>query len=127
MENKLFEFDNRLKNLDIMLGLLESKLNSLPQEITNGYPELMHISLNDINPEIAKINSSSNNNVNNTNMNKTISSPGNNRSNSGVEVAAAEAPKEEVAEVNKELTANEKLLKFIEENEDITTYYNMLK
>jgi hypothetical protein len=38
-----------------MLGLLESKLGSLPPEITNLYPELIRISLNDINPEIVKI------------------------------------------------------------------------
>lgn len=38
-----------------MLGLLEAKLGSLPPEITNNYPELIRISLNDINPEIVKI------------------------------------------------------------------------
>jgi hypothetical protein len=55
VEKRLFEFDNRLKNLETMLGLLESKLGSLPPEITNNYPELIRISINDINPEIVKI------------------------------------------------------------------------
>ena len=117
-----------------MLGLLESKLNSLPPEISNGYPELIYISLNDVNPEIVKVNPTI---INDTNANNS-STRGNNSSrnavntentaNSGVESTSAEAPKEEIREVvSKEPTAKEKLDKFIEENEDITTYYNMLK
>lgn len=44
-----------------MLSLLESKLGSLPPEITNNYPELIRISLNDINPELVKIQQYQNN------------------------------------------------------------------
>lgn len=115
-----------------MLGLLESKLNSLPPEITNGYPELIHISLNDVNPEIVKLNPSTNNNLNSNseynargaNHDGNAGIQNNTRSGTG---DGAEAAKDEVKEHDKEPTAQEKLAKFIEENEDITTYYNMLK
>ena len=129
VEKKLFQFDNRLKNLEVMLSLLESKLNSLPPEITNSYPELIHISLNDVNPEIVKINPAlkNNNNNNNSNSFKGFENSGNPRAIENVENQGAEAPKEEVQEVISEPTAQEKLTKFVEENEDITTYYNMLK
>jgi hypothetical protein len=114
-----------------MLGLLESKLYSLPAEITKGYPELVHISLNDLNPEIAKINSSGNANGNSSKSYNPRGADGNGNplsANDGkIQGEAAEAQREEVKEVSKELTANERLVKFIEENEDITTYYNMLK
>ena len=112
-----------------MLGLLESKLNSLPPEITNGYPELVHISLNDVKPEIVKINPTVNNAINAPNAkgaenNRNPSFEGH-AGNSSAEVA--EAQKDKNKDVNKEPTAQEKLEKFIEENEDITTYCNMLK
>lgn len=112
-----------------MLSLLESKLNSLPPEITNSYPELIHISLNDVNPEIVKINPALNNNNNNNNANsvKGLENSGNPGATGNVGNSGAEAPKEEVQEISREPTAQEKLAKFVEENEDITTYFNMLK
>jgi hypothetical protein len=112
-----------------MLGLLESKLNSLPSEITKNYPDLIHISINDINPEILKINQVLTNNetnqgenqINNNQSNK-VSNTDNNNNADTVNIA-----KEEEIEVNREPTAQEKLTKLVEENEDITSYYRMLK
>lgn len=43
-----------------MVTLLESKLNSLPTDITSKYPPLVHCSLNEINPEINLIGLNSN-------------------------------------------------------------------
>lgn len=52
VENKLSSFDNKLREMEIMVTLLEAKLNSLPPEITSKYPDLTYCSLNDINPVI---------------------------------------------------------------------------
>jgi len=111
-----------------MLGLLESKLNSLPPEITKNYPDLIHISLNDVNPEIVKItqiNNIENNagiNQNKNNNNRDI----NNKENSE-NMDKDDVIKEDIVEENRESTPQEKLAKLVEENEDIKSYYNMLK
>jgi hypothetical protein len=66
-----------------MLCLLESKLGSLPPEITNLYPELIRISLNDIHPEIVKITQiQNNNNEHLQNISNNINNNYNNNSNS---------------------------------------------
>ncbi len=45
--------DRKIRDIDIMVTLLESKLNSLPEEITKNYPSLQHISLDNITPVIS--------------------------------------------------------------------------
>ena len=39
--------DNKLKEVEVMVSLFESKLNSLPSDITSKYPELQNYQLND--------------------------------------------------------------------------------
>ena len=48
-DEKLAEFDKKLDDLEIMTTLLESKLNSLPENITSTYPPLEPCTLDDIN------------------------------------------------------------------------------
>ena len=47
-EEKLSEFDNKLNDLDAMTTLLEAKLKSLPENITSTYPPLEPVNLDDI-------------------------------------------------------------------------------
>ena len=49
-EEKLSEFDNKLNDLDAMTTLLEAKLKSLPENITSTYPPLEPVNLGDIIP-----------------------------------------------------------------------------
>jgi hypothetical protein len=44
--------DKKIREIDIMVTLLEAKLNSLPVDITSKYPEQVHCSIDDITPEI---------------------------------------------------------------------------
>ena len=55
-ETKLANFDKKIKEIEIMVSLLEFKLNSLPPEITSKYPPLTYSCLNDINPQILSTN-----------------------------------------------------------------------
>ena len=52
VEDKFQSFDQKLDDLEIMITLLESKLNSLPPEITSTYPQLQQCNLDDVNPVI---------------------------------------------------------------------------
>lgn len=120
-----------------MLGLLESKLNSLPPEIINNYPELTHISLNDNKGDIVKITNISNNlantNAHGNNMNDSIANQRENNKKNSLNDNDDNArtnidePIQEEPEKESEPTPQEKLTKFLEENEDIKVYYNMLK
>lgn len=62
-EDKLFHFDNKLKELEVMVSLFESKLNSLPSDITSKFPEMTSEKLGDF-TNLTQIN-----NVNNANIN----------------------------------------------------------
>lgn len=53
VEEKLQNFDKKLNDLEIMTTLLESKLNSLPPEITSQFPQLQQCTLDDVNPVIS--------------------------------------------------------------------------
>ena len=59
VEDKFQSFDEKLDDLEIMISLLESKLNSLPPEITSTYPSLQQCNLDDVNPVINIVPSSS--------------------------------------------------------------------
>ena len=51
-DEKLAEFDQKLNDLDVMTTLLEAKLNSLPEKITSGYPDIPVVKFDDLNPKI---------------------------------------------------------------------------
>ena len=53
-DEKLAEFDQKLNDLDVMTTLLEAKLNSLPEKITSGYPDIPVVKFDDLNPKIIK-------------------------------------------------------------------------
>ena len=51
-DEKLAEFDQKLNDLDVMTTLLEAKLNSLPEKITSGYPDIPVVKFDDLNAKI---------------------------------------------------------------------------
>ena len=53
-DEKLAEFDQKLNDLDVMTTLLEAKLNSLPEKITSGYPDIPNVKFDDLNAKIIK-------------------------------------------------------------------------
>lgn len=125
-----------------MVTLLEYKLNSLPEPVTSKYPALVHLSLTDINPEIVPIiynNSNVNaSNINNPTQNQTntINNPNpvpeenvvnKEQANSQIE-ENKEAVVEPVAE-SVELTAEQKLNAFLEENksQNLDRLFKMVK
>jgi hypothetical protein len=137
-----------------MVTLLESKLNSLPEEITSKYPPLVHCALNEINPEInmigANVSLSSNNIGGSSNnheaVNKENAAVSQNtqtiqvESNSGdisTENKESKENQEKYSEENKtesipepiEETPEQKLKSFIEQNnsEDLERLLKMLK
>ena len=52
VEDRLEEYDKKMDDLEIMTTLLESKLNSLPEEITSTYPPLTQCNLDDMIPTV---------------------------------------------------------------------------
>ena len=137
-----------------MVTLLESKLNSLPPEITSKYPPLFHCSLNEINPEInsentvvvvsnstTNINIVQENTQNNQNKEKEaevrVNNNNSNTENNTVAVednvstnANPEANANQAANVEPiEETPEQKLKSFIENNpnEDLEGLLKMLK
>jgi hypothetical protein len=52
VEKRFQHFDKRINDLEVMVTLLESKLNSLPPDVTSTYPQLTTCTLDDVNPVI---------------------------------------------------------------------------
>lgn len=140
VETKLGNFENKMRDIEIMVKLLESKLNSLPPEITSKYPQLVHSTLNDINPEINPVvnvipevkkeepqkeiateNNTNNNIQNNQNSENVIVNQNNPTTNPTVEEVVAKEVVEE--------TPEQKLQNFLTENEsdDLDRLYKSLK
>ena len=116
-EEKLSEFDNKLNDLDAMTTLLEAKLKSLPENITSTYPPLEPVNLDDIIP-IA------------------IQQPiqvqlqqDDDQQSKPDEVEQIEHPDDEPEKNknNENLSPEEDLEKFLNENEDLKDIYKKLK
>ena len=111
-----------------MVTLLESKLNSLPPEITSTYPNLVHQTINDVNPFFAnkqENNVASNNQpvapINNNNYNNNISNNINSRVENKVEIIEKEEEK------NVDDSPESQLRNFVEENPSLEKFHKMLK
>lgn len=132
VENKLSDFDHKLDDIEVMLTLLEAKLNSLPPEITSNYPPLTHYSLNDINPVITASYATV---ENKTESQVTVTTTETNNINAKYNTTPTNPQPNELIneEVNQkpeeELTDEQKLQEFLKENdsEQIGNLYKMLK
>jgi hypothetical protein len=108
-----------------MVTLLESKLNSLPPQITQKYPSLVHYSINDINPEIInKPIEKINENV--QNVQNTQSSENNKNNNANTEQNNIE--KEVTEKIEENISPELKNLNnFLEEYPSLQNFYTNLK
>ena len=143
-DEKLQEFDEKLNDLEIMTTLLESKLNSLPQNITSTYPEIQQCNLDDLSPNITITSPT----IQTTQQTNTISTsapsggpipppPPPMVSSAEQEKIVANAPKVDVNNPQEdqkvsggdggELSPMEELDKFLEENDDYKNLLKMLK
>ena len=100
-----------------MVTLLESKLNSLPIEITSKYPELGHAYIPEVKPDV-----NLNLNLDNSN-NKSKSQQQENKTKLQEEEAPVIEKKEEVVAEDPIAIFNA----FIEENPEYETFYKMVK
>jgi hypothetical protein len=125
-EEKLNDFDKKLRRLDTMVALLETKLNSLPPEITSTYPPLAHQSINDVNPffvskQEVPVNNPPVSNQAQPPINNNVAQPPEN-----VPVNQVESiPEEENKAVDDSPEAQ--LRVFLEENENLDKFHKMLK
>jgi hypothetical protein len=136
--------DKKIREIDIMVTLLEARLNSLPPEITSKYPDLVHCSIDDVTPEIVISNVANTSNIANTSSNtnfqtnniSTQNKPQEVRQSVPIAEVKVEQPAEEVEQpVPEEVvvqmapqTPEDVLRAFIEKNgEGIESYYKMLK
>ena len=143
-DEKLQEFDEKLNDLEIMTTLLESKLNSLPANITSTYPEIQQCNLDDLSPNITITSPT----IQTTQQTNTISTsapsggpvpppPPPMVSSAEQEKIVANAPKVDVNNPQEdqkvsggdggELSPMEELDKFLEENDDYKNLLKMLK
>ncbi len=112
-ESKLAKIDKKIKEIDVMVTLLESKLNSLPSEITSKYPELGHAVLPDVQPDV---------NVN-QNIDRTVVSQSQEKQEDNIQEEAPSSEKKEEEKNDPVSIFNA----FIEEHPDLDTYYKMAK
>ena len=134
-DEKLAEFDKKLDNLEIMTTLLEAKLNSLPEKITSTYPPLERCVLIDI---ILK-GSSQNYNVGVNEGNGSSIPPPDQPHSSDTESEPEEKEKENekekkkmdgeqpIAEGGDNISPEDDLEKFLNDNPKFRDLYKMLK
>ena len=131
VDEKLSEFDKKMNDLEVMTTLFEAKLESLPDEIKSKYPPLQQCSLDDANP-VFSVNA--NNNVqasgrkeNEQNKNEDMQNENKEKGTENGEEKKEEEKKEEVVEEQKELTPEEELRAFLDQNNDYKDLFKMLK
>ena len=134
-DEKLAEFDKKLDDLEIMTTLLEAKLNSLPEKITSTYPPLERCVLIDI---ILK-GSSQNYNVGVNEGNGSSIPPPDQPHSSDTESEPEEKEKENekekkkmdgeqpIAEGGDNISPEDDLEKFLNDNPKFRDLYKMLK
>lgn len=120
-ETKLANFDKKIKEIEIMVSLLESKLYSLPPEITSKYPPITYSSLNDINPHILSTNEYD---VKNNEVKQEVNPQPVEKNTQEIRVEKVEEKVQVVEE-----TPDQKLKRFLEENNNdgVQNIYKMLK
>ena len=107
-EEKLSEFDNKLNDLDAMTTLLEAKLKSLPENITSTYPPLEPVNLDDIIVQMQQ----------DDDQPPVLDE---------VEQIEHSDDEQEKNKNNENLSPEEDLEKFLNENEDLKDIYKKLK
>ena len=122
-DEKLAEFDQKLNDLDVMTTLLEAKLNSLPEKITSGYPDILAVKFDDLNPKIIQLQnaqSSSQEHDQDHQEEEEEEAQGEEKQ----EEKKGEEPEEKEGE---DLSPEEALENFLQKHENFRNIYKMLK
>ncbi len=125
-DEKLAEFDQKLNDLDVMTTLLEAKLNSLPEKITSGYPDIPVVKFDDLNPKIIQQPEPQMQNA------QSSSQEHDHQEEEEEEAQGKEKPEEKKGEEPEEkegedLSPEEALENFLQKHENFRNIYKMLK
>ena len=139
VDEQLSEFDKKMNDLEIMTSLFEAKLESLPDEIKSTYPPLQECNLDDVNP-IFSVNNPMENppqsgdkkaNENEQEKKEEGQNEGESKENPTEEEKKEEEGGNEAGgnaeEENKELSPEEDLQKFLDNNDTFKELFKMLK
>ena len=136
VDEQLSEFDKKMNDLEIMTSLFEAKLESLPDEIKSTYPPLQECNLDDVNP-IFSVNNPMENppQSGDKKANENEQEKKEEVQNEGENPAEGEKKEEEggneaggnAEEENKELSPEEDLQKFLDNNDTFRELFKMLK
>ena len=127
-DEKLAEFDQKLNDLDVMTTLLEAKLNSLPEKITSGYPDIVVVKFDDLNPKIIQQQELQMQNAQSSSQEHDQD----HQEEEEEEVQGEEKPEEKEREEPEEkegedLSPEEALENFLQKHENFRNIYKMLK
>ena len=139
VDEQLSEFDKKMNDLEIMTSLFEAKLESLPDEIKSTYPPLQECNLDDVNPVFSVNNAMENPppsgdqkaNENEQEKKEEGQNEGESKENPTEEEKKEEEGGNEAGgnaeEENKELSPEEDLQKFLDNNDTFKELFKMLK
>ena len=139
VDEQLSEFDKKMNDLEIMTSLFEAKLESLPDEIKSTYPPLQECNLDDVNPVFSVNNAIENPppsgdqkaNENEQEKKEEVQNEGESKENPADEEKKEEEGGNEAGgnaeEENKELSPEEDLQKFLDNNDTFRELFKMLK
>ena len=139
VDEQLSEFDKKMNDLEIMTSLFEAKLESLPDEIKSTYPPLQECNLDDVNPVFSVNNAMENPppsgdqkaNENEQEKKEEGQNEGESKENPTEEEKKEEEGGNEAGgnaeEENKELSPEEDLQKFLDNNDTFRELFKMLK
>ena len=138
VDEQLSEFDKKMNDLEIMTSLFEAKLESLPDEIKSTYPPLQECNLDDVNPVFSVNNAMENPppsgdqkaNENEQEKKEEGQNEGESKENPEEEKKEEEGGNEaggNAEEENKELSPEEDLQKFLDNNDTFRELFKMLK
>ena len=125
-DEKLAEFDQKLNDLDVMTTLLEAKLNSLPEKITSGYPDIHVVKFDDLNPKIIKQPEPQMQNAQSSSQEHDQDQYQNQEDESQKE-EMQEDEEEEKEKEGEDLSPEEALENFLQKHENFRNIYKMLK
>ena len=137
VDEQLSEFDKKMNDLEIMTSLFEAKLESLPDEIKSTYPPLQECNLDDVNPVFSVNNAIENPPSGDQKANENEQEKKEEGQNEGESKENPEEEKKEeeggneaggnAEEENKELSPEEDLQKFLDNNDTFRELFKMLK
>ena len=126
-DEKLAEFDQKLNDLDVMTTLLEAKLNSLPEKITSGYPDIPVVKFDDLNPRIIQQPKPQMQNAQSSSQEHDQDHQEEEEEAQGEEKPEEKEGEESEEKEGEDLSPEEALENFLQKHENFRNIYKMLK